>query len=42
MYKFHKIDWPHCLSHNIFELLDKGFPKRWKESNMIEFFWVGD
>ena len=38
MYKFHKIDWPHCLSHNIFELLDKGFPKRWKESNTIEFF----
>ena len=39
MYKFHKINWPHCLSHNIFELLGKGFPKRWHRSDTVEFFW---
>ena len=39
MYRFHKINWPHCLSHKVYDVIEKGHPKRWLKQNAIRFFW---
>jgi len=33
---YHKLDWPKCLSHEIWEAFKKGWPESDEE---VHFFW---